>query len=178
MSEIQSRETRSLERDELVRSALEGKKAAIQGYDAILWKIRAGYITVLYSGLALVVDEKTSIAFSAIAKDSVRSVVIFFLILGFSASAFLLDLTYKRKKVRVIVVHDHLMDLALNKDTTDDAIEGLLHISGETFAEKLPGEIEKQYKTKLVWNLWRVLVPLYCATPVLAILVLAWIVAR
>lgn len=38
-----------LERDELVRQALDGKLQAIAGYDSILWKIRSGYLAILTS---------------------------------------------------------------------------------------------------------------------------------
>jgi hypothetical protein len=39
---------------ELARSALKAKLNAIAGYDTILWKIRAGYLAVLYGSLGLI----------------------------------------------------------------------------------------------------------------------------
>ena len=43
-----------LAREELIRAELDGKLKAIAGYDEILWKIRAGYVGILYGSLAII----------------------------------------------------------------------------------------------------------------------------
>jgi hypothetical protein len=180
MNEISSnsKKREPLGRDELVRFALEGKAAAVQGYDAILWKIRAGYVAVLYGGLTLLLGSGGIGSLSEVARDGALSAALLFLIIGFSASAFLLDLAYKRKKIRVIVVRDQLIDFALlPPPPSDESIAKLLHISGETRVEQLlDGALEGPYREKLCWNVRLVLAPLYLVTPFLA--VLTWFVAR
>lgn len=39
--------------ENLIAAALETKLGAIGGYDAIIWKIRAGYVAILYGALTL-----------------------------------------------------------------------------------------------------------------------------
>jgi hypothetical protein len=41
------------EHDPLVRAELEGKVRAVGDHDVILWKIRAGYLAILYGSLGL-----------------------------------------------------------------------------------------------------------------------------
>jgi hypothetical protein len=39
--------------DELIRAELRGKFLAIERYDSMLWKIRSGYVVVLYGALTI-----------------------------------------------------------------------------------------------------------------------------
>jgi hypothetical protein len=42
--------------DELIRLELRGKLLAIERYDSMLWKIRSGYVVVLYGSLTIVMQ--------------------------------------------------------------------------------------------------------------------------
>jgi hypothetical protein len=46
--ESASDDSGKLTRAKLISSALEGKFKAISGYDEMLWKIRSGYVAILY----------------------------------------------------------------------------------------------------------------------------------
>ena len=46
-------EESKLSLDDIVTIELEGKSAAISGYDEILWKIRSGYASILYGSVAV-----------------------------------------------------------------------------------------------------------------------------
>ncbi len=48
--------------DELIRSELEGKNIATGRYDEILWKIRAGYVVVLYGALGFFLSRPASVS--------------------------------------------------------------------------------------------------------------------
>src|SRR4030095_595911 len=87
---------------QFVKSEMEDKLKAIAGYDDILWKIRAGYLAVVYGALGLLVGTKDS----AVIADAVNSpslwspliIALVLLIFGFSAAAFFVDFGYLRKK--------------------------------------------------------------------------------
>jgi hypothetical protein len=119
-------ETKPLTCEELVRGEILGKNKASERYDAILWKIRAGYVTVLYGTLTLLGEK----AFD-------HPWVAFVLIVGFSASAFRIDYTFLRSKFRVVTAQNRLADItwdiAVGKaDIAAVAdLPRLLHISGE-----------------------------------------------
>lgn len=55
--DLPSETMKSITPDELIRSALDGKPQATSGYDAILWKIRAGYVAILYGALGLLLNK-------------------------------------------------------------------------------------------------------------------------
>ena len=43
---------------DLIRSGLEDKVRAITGYEEIIWKIRSGYIVLLYGALTFVLGKE------------------------------------------------------------------------------------------------------------------------
>jgi hypothetical protein len=168
-----------IEVPELVRQALESKLQAIGGYDAILWKIRSGYLAVLYGSLALILGTSGVPNLHVLAADLARSVAAISLILGFSVAAFLVDFGYLRKKLKVIVARDELLRLALSPGPDKEAkLRFLLQISGEAPLPdpKIFGCARREYKRQRNWNLWWITLWLYFITPVVALFV--WAVAR
>lgn len=95
----------------LLKAELSAKDAAIAGYNNIIWKIRAGYAAVLYGGLGLAVGEKG--AFKTAITEPTVVVMAALLVLGFSLVGFLLDRGYTRKKLRVVIAKDTLLDAVL-----------------------------------------------------------------
>lgn len=156
---------------QLIMSALEAKLHAISGYDAILWKIRTGYLVVLYGGLTLLLGTPEMSGSADVGVASGRMLPILLLVFGFSVSAFLVDFSYQRKKLRVVVAHDRLVDLAFLENYKDEALlMKLLHITGEMSVESLGADVVKEYVARRNWNLVSVLAPLYSSAPLLSVL--------
>jgi hypothetical protein len=167
-----AKRVKELTRENLIWSALEDKLNAIGGYDAIIWKIRTGYVAVLYGALTLLVGTGGASGIAVITSDFLHSVSIFLLIVGFGVTAFIIDFSYVRKKLRVIVARDALIDIALQSDAEDEEeLDILLHVAGETFVKLLPGEAQRDYRAKRNWNLIWILGPLYATTPTIAVII-------
>ena len=112
----------------LITTELQNKAAAIHGYDAILWKIRSGFVVVVYGAVSLLGGKAFTIP----------GISLCVIIAGMSLGAFLLDFGFVLRKMRVVVARDQLMDvaceLAIRGDIDDEAKESvptLLHVSGE-----------------------------------------------
>src|SRR3981081_1504988 len=86
--------------DELIRFAVNGKQAALARYDSILWKIRSGYVLVLYGAIGLVGGR--DVALSGQSLQATGRVVLILVAVCVSVSAFLADLGFLRAKLRVI----------------------------------------------------------------------------
>jgi hypothetical protein len=170
--EMVGKADRELSLENLIRVALETKLSAIGGYDAIIWKIRAGYVAILYGALTLLLGVGGPSGLAVITGNLVHAVSILILILGLSVTAFIVDFSYVRKKLKVIVARDELIDIALQSGAIGaESIRILLHIAGETFVESFPDKVQKEYRAKRNWNLKWVLVPLYTTTPLLAMFI-------
>ncbi len=155
-------ENAELTLDGLIRGELAGKSAAIARYDAILWKLRSGYIVVLY-GLVTVLAGK-DFQLACVGGQAAGPVAMTLVAWGVSASAFLVDLGFLLAKLRVVAARNRLADLALalavgqaGPSCVPDEVRELLHISGE--APTWPG-------WEPLWNAAWALVPLYAIAPV------------
>jgi hypothetical protein len=165
---------------ELVKSALEVKLTAIAGYDEILWRIRAGYLAILYGSLGLILGRAGSPDLQALATDLPKAVAAISLISGFSLAAFLIDYGYLRKKLKVVVARDELIGYLLGKEDGDRTkkLRFLLRISGEAkvAAKGLFPIAHSEYLRQRNWNLLWITLWLYSTTPVVAVLI--YLVAR
>ena len=171
------------EQVELVKRDLAGKVRATGEYDSIIWKIRSGYVFLLYGAVGLFLGKGNTPDLQDIANNTVLSVAIFVTILGFSLSLFLIDLAYVRKKLRVVVARDELMQAFLNVagPPTFSSLRRLLTLSGEdptlfvrhagSDDEELRKRLLAEYKKRMSWNRWRVLVWLYATAPILSLVV-------
>lgn len=161
--------------EQLIRSGLDDQARAIAGYEGVIWKIRSGYIVVLYGTLTLILGEEGVPNVCAISHNFSQSVALFSLIFGLSLSVFLIDFGYVRKKLKFVVAREELVELAcrLDFDIRDqrvrDKLKKLLHVAGETRPAKLSKEARAEYKEKRKWNLFWILLPVYLTTPVLAL---------
>ena len=165
-------EDRELTVEELIRSQLEGKSKALERYDAILWKIRAGYLAVLYSILTVLSGKEFDL------KDLIGSTpkveILFYTAISFSLCAFFVDLGFLLSKLRVVQARNDLSDLALQVATRQtqaaDAagkLKRLLHLSGES--PGLPGF------RALVTGTWPIVL-LYITTPLTLAIFRAYVV--
>jgi hypothetical protein len=140
---------------DLCRIEIDGKHEALARFDSILWKIRSGYVVVLYGAISLLVGKK--IDFSVLKKEHLL------LILGFSALGFVLDLSFRLKQLRVTVARNHLMDYALKiaiKEKVDyKTLNNLLHIAGES---------DQKLDRKITFKTAMLILSFYFITPILA----------
>ncbi len=155
--------------EERVNLALSSKIDAIYKHEEIIWKVRVGYLAILYTGLTFLLGQRNVLA-DLTTMDSAAWLIIFFLILGFSLSAFMVDLAYLRKRLRIIVIRDMLIDAAYNPRCRlrNKDLYMLLQIGSERPLEEHFPEGDKKLRLKLNWNIKRILLPIYAATPLLA----------
>ena len=113
---------------ELIRLELKGKDVALARYDSILWKIRSGYVVVLYGALSLLVGKGLDLA--------ALDVEALFLICGFSILGYIMDRSFLVRQLRVVVAKNLLTDQAMKLATGENvdaaAVGELLHIAGES----------------------------------------------
>ena len=121
---------------EMIRDGIAGKDKAIAAYDEMLWKVRAGFASVLYGSATLIVSlvDKSKLAVSL----GAGAYVAILLISGFTIAACSLDFSLLRSKLRVVESKEELVDLALLLTSSSDLdqwrgtpLNVLLHNSGE-----------------------------------------------
>ncbi|HYY95796.1 MAG TPA: hypothetical protein VE713_14935 [Pyrinomonadaceae bacterium] len=122
--------------EELIRSQLQGKVRALERYDAILWKIRSGYVVVLYGALTILGGKDYRLA------EGLGVNTLLVLIAVVSISAFFVDLGFLLSKLRVVEARNSLSDMAFELARGDlkaddlhekkvEELRRLLHLSGE-----------------------------------------------
>jgi hypothetical protein len=129
---MSSSEANSLTPAGLIRAELAGKHVALGRYDSILWKIRSGYLVVLYGTLTLIFGKtgEKGVDFAALNANMLL------LISGFSLLGYFIDVSFRIRQLRVVAATNHLADQAL-KLATGEAVDSgllrdLLHIAGES----------------------------------------------
>lgn len=164
---INKLESTKLSCDEIVRTELNGKFLAVERYDAILWKIRSGYVVVLYGALALMGHDNLNIP--SILGNARFFAIMVVLMWGFSISGFIIDVGFLLSKLRVVMASNKLYELAFNisleKLTYTQASEELrplLQNSGES-SNPVPFSV---FRLTLRW-----LLPLYFGTPILGTII-------
>ena len=161
-----------LEHAELIQAELEGKLKAIAGYDEILWKIRAGYVGILYGSLAIIIGTNGIQNLQTLIDEPSRILTLFLLVAGFSISSYIVDHTYLAKKIRVIVARNLLVKLNLNKQVeTPNKLFPLLAISGELRESELPDQAHEEFRRILSQNRRSELLPIYATAPFLMLFI-------
>jgi hypothetical protein len=98
--------------EKIVLAEIEGKKKAIQVYDEIIWKVRTGYLTLVFAGWAILLR--------SLVADTLRSgpqfagffASMFLFSMGLAVGGWFIDKTYTQRKVRVIAALNHLTQAA------------------------------------------------------------------
>lgn len=153
---------------ELITAELDGKLRAIAGYDEILWKIRAGYVGILYGSLAIILGTGGIQDLETIISEPTRIVMLLLLISGFSLSTYFVDRAYFAKKLKVIAIRDLLTKLTINNaiETTSE-LSKLLSISGELQVDELPDQARVHFDKIFYRGLFRELFPIYSTAPII-----------
>jgi hypothetical protein len=87
-NESASGDSGKLTRAKLISSELEGKLKAISGYDDMLWKIRSGYVAILYGIPAIFLGTEGVPNLKELMADSGRALFILLLLGGFQPIGF------------------------------------------------------------------------------------------
>lgn len=159
----------------LLQSEMTGKVRATGDYDNIIWKIRAGYVAILYGSLALLLGQKEAPDLSTLNLSTWLTIMT--LIYGFSLTSLIVDFAYVCKKMRVTAARDGIMDKIVNEGLMESFSRGnveklieldkLLVLSGESDAGDFPPDVRGAYQKKRNNNLYWILLPLYSVTPFL-----------
>lgn len=96
--------------EKIVLGEIEGKNRAIHAYDGMAWKIRTGFLTLLFGGWAILLK---GIVDATKTSPGAYATLVWGLLLfsvGFAFGAWVIDRSYVRRKFRVILALDRLMD--------------------------------------------------------------------
>jgi hypothetical protein len=96
--------------EKLILGEVEGKNRAIHAYDGMIWKIRTGFLTLLFGGWAILL--KGIVESTAKEPSDYQPLAwgLFLFSLGFALGAWYVDRNYVRRKFRVIGALGSLMD--------------------------------------------------------------------
>ena len=99
-----------------IEAALAEKAKALAHYEDIIWKVRSGYILILYGAYILVFGKEglQSITARDGGDQKIKLLVLLLLIIGLSLSVFMIDLGYVRKRLKIAVAIDRMVDLGLD----------------------------------------------------------------
>ena len=117
--------------EKLVMAEVSGKNNAIQAYDGMIWKVRTGFLTLLFAGWAVLL--KGMADSSGGQKNYFNlTVAMLFFSLGLAVGGWFVDRAYVRRKFRVILALDRLMDAIRRSIGALDSIPGeLLSVAGD-----------------------------------------------
>lgn len=114
--------------EQLVLLEVSGKNQAIHAYDDIIWKIRSGYLALLFAGWSILLKSIADSQQQSVYRLSAVVAAMFFFSVGLGLGGWFVDRSYVRRKHRVILALDRLTE----------AIEGC----GGNF-QSIPGELLK-----------------------------------
>lgn len=122
--------------DELIRGQLAGKLIALARYDEIIWKVRAGYVAVVYGMLAFFVGKESKLTEVLNSADLLHGLLP--IAVSLSVCAFLVDVAFVLSKLRVVAARNRLSDIAMSRaaghelrESEIEELATLLHLSGE-----------------------------------------------
>lgn len=93
--------------EKVILGEIEGKNRAIHAYDGMVWKIRTGFLTLLFGGWAILLKGIITESTAGYGKIILG---LFLFSLGFAFGAWYVDRNYVRRKFRVILALDRLTE--------------------------------------------------------------------
>jgi hypothetical protein len=132
---------------DLIKAEFAGKDAAIAAYNTFKWKIRAGYIAIVYALLAFAYGRESGL--KSLVENPGNLVLVGGVIVVLSITAFALDFSYTSKKALVIVARDTLVKKLLapgEHEEKGEDLATLLGISGESDPEVLTGHRKTEFR--------------------------------
>lgn len=130
-------------REQIILNEIKGKNEAIQSYDQILWKIRPGYLTLIFAGwgflLKGILDKIDTIDAWLRHLDKVL-IPTLLVSIGLCVGAMIIDLGFVRRKFRVIAALNRMLPICTRDRTpggqgdpsnsVEAELEKLMQVSG------------------------------------------------
>jgi len=136
--------------EKITINEIAGKNAAIHAYDDMIWKVRSGFLTLVFAGWSLLI--KTAIEH----KLSLTQILPYvFILSGFSLAlaigGYKIDMNYVKRKFRVINGLNELTEITATVNINVQSIQQkalieLLKILGDSFNDKYES---KAYKNEI-----------------------------
>ena len=104
---------------DVILGEIGGKNAAIHAYDGIIWKVRSGFLVLVFSGWSILLK---SMGDGSLQKENTILLVscMFLISLAISIGGWMIDRNYVRRIFKVILALNKLMDvLKKSKGDTD-----------------------------------------------------------
>ncbi|MFT3947199.1 MAG: hypothetical protein QM763_09520 [Agriterribacter sp.] len=125
--------------EKITINEIAGKYAAIHAYDGMIWKVRSGFLTLVFAGWSLII--KTAIDNKLNLEDILQYV---FILSGFSLAlamgGYKVDINYVKRKFRVINGVNELIEIAystnINIQSEQKELVELLKILGDVHNNK------------------------------------------
>lgn len=119
--------------ERIVLGEIEGKNRAIHAYDGMVWKLRSGFLTLLFGGWAILLKGIVEAPGPPPGRYGMLVWGLFLFSPRFAFGAWCIDWSYVRRKFRVILALDRLIDetKACGSDYLKIPSE-LLHVAGDS----------------------------------------------
>ena len=149
--------------NQIITDEISGKNKAIHAYDTIIWKVRSGYLTLIFAGWGIIL---TALIGKEIQFLEAKPYILSMLLVssGLSISGFSIDINYVRRKFRVIRDINKILKLVPNlgiegiKNYLDD-ISQFMRISGDSGDDSYK-EVKKGYNAAFLAALVVYFIPL------------------
>lgn len=123
--------------DRLVMDEIGGKNRAVHAYDSIIWKIRTGFLTLLFAAWGIVLSSLIQSAQPVDVSNLILMFALWLVSFGLSMAGFAIDRNYVQRKFRVIRDLNGLLEAVLNLEPNDYAaslerVKPYLRVSGDS----------------------------------------------
>ncbi|WP_136082215.1 hypothetical protein [Pontiella desulfatans] len=110
-----------------------GKNTAIHAYDGIIWKIRTGFLTLLFVGWSVLLKSIADDPGQPINRLGILCIAMLVFSLCLALGAWLVDINYLHRKYRVILALNSLTDkIKASPDDLSSIPNRLLQVSGDS----------------------------------------------
>jgi len=118
--------------EKLVLAEIQGKNQAIHAYEDIVWKIRGGFLTLLFGGWSILLTGLSQAKEGVAVDYQPLAWGLFLFSVGLAFGARYLDRSYIRRKFRVITALNRLIDEArLSAGDYQKLTPELLQVAGD-----------------------------------------------
>ena len=117
--------------DQVVLGEVAGKNNAIHAYDKIIWTIRSGYLTLIFVGWSVLLKSYAETNMKGL-KGFYVATGLLLVTFGLTLGGYFMDRAYVRRKFRVILALNNLVDAIKVSSGVAEAIPcELLKVAGD-----------------------------------------------